>query len=344
MKWKKRDKMAANQIRIDYEQLQAVTRRFGDQAQAMRLTLQGLQKRKSMLQDGDWLGQGASAFYSEMDASVLPTFQRLAQALEAAASQTLQISAVMQAAEDQAARVLMRPAGGMGAMIQRGTPPLPTDGSGAAGAGAASSHGALGSGTLAGTSSAAAAGLAGAEQPAPVETPPDTSRTVGEALGELADTGGILGGIISILEAGGAGAFSEGVVGTTIGSILLPLGAYELGKEIGVAQQKRDAQMAQFKQKLTGAAVMDAVQTTRAQMQSGGVAMPQLNEQGRQAVQVVDAIWQQKIAQGINEQLTVDAVAYHAHIEKVWQDRYDDWVSGMARDLGRVYADSQMTR
>jgi WXG100 family type VII secretion target len=129
--------VATPKVRADYEALKQVAASFGGQAQAARQTLQSLNSQLEVLQGGDWVGQGATAFYQEMGSQVMPTMKRLAGALENAQRSTLQISQIMQAAEDEAARVL------------RG------DGGGAAGA-------AAGAGAMLGAAAGAAAGVAGA--------------------------------------------------------------------------------------------------------------------------------------------------------------------------------------
>jgi WXG100 family type VII secretion target len=98
--------MAAPKVRADYDQLKDTAARFGGQAQAARQSLQALQQAVDVLQAGDWMGQGATAFYQEMGGQVLPTLKRLAAALETAQQTTTQISAVMAQAEAEAARVL----------------------------------------------------------------------------------------------------------------------------------------------------------------------------------------------------------------------------------------------
>jgi WXG100 family type VII secretion target len=98
--------MAAAKIRADYEQLKAVAGRFGSQAQAARQTLQALQRQMEVLHAGDWIGQGATAFYQEMGDQVLPTLKRVAAALDSAQQTTLQISQIMAQAEADAAHVL----------------------------------------------------------------------------------------------------------------------------------------------------------------------------------------------------------------------------------------------
>jgi WXG100 family type VII secretion target len=73
-------------------------------AQSENITKQTQQLKGDMdtLQSGDWIGQGAQAFYKEMGDMVLPTMQRLQRALGEASRITQQISQIMKAAEDEA--------------------------------------------------------------------------------------------------------------------------------------------------------------------------------------------------------------------------------------------------
>jgi hypothetical protein len=66
------------------------------------------------MQAGDWIGEGATKFYGEMNSSVLPTLNRLVNALEAANRTTAQIQQLMKTAEEEAARVLRADATGAG--------------------------------------------------------------------------------------------------------------------------------------------------------------------------------------------------------------------------------------
>ena len=97
--------MAVPRIRADYDQLGQVAQRFGAAADSAGSTLQALQQTLQVLESGDWVGQGAKAFYQEMGQSVLPSFKRLTSALQAAAQATQAISREMQQAEDAAAAV-----------------------------------------------------------------------------------------------------------------------------------------------------------------------------------------------------------------------------------------------
>src|SRR5690348_10058971 len=91
--------MAAPKVRADYQSLQQVASSFGSQADAARTSIQQLQRQMDVLQGGDWVGQGATAFYQEMGDSVMPTLKRLADALSSAQQSVTQISQIMQQAE-----------------------------------------------------------------------------------------------------------------------------------------------------------------------------------------------------------------------------------------------------
>jgi len=95
--------MAASRVRADHEQLTQIAQRFGSESERTRATLQTLQSKKAILEGGDWIGRGATKFYTEMDQYILPSVKRLADALGAAQQTTTKISRIMKAAEDEAA-------------------------------------------------------------------------------------------------------------------------------------------------------------------------------------------------------------------------------------------------
>lgn len=109
--------MAAPTVRAEYEQLKEAAKRFSSEAQAAQKTLQSLQRELDVLQGGDWVGQGATAFYQEMGGQVLPTYKRLASALSSAQQTTLQIQQVMSQAEAEAARWLRGEGSGAAAAL-----------------------------------------------------------------------------------------------------------------------------------------------------------------------------------------------------------------------------------
>jgi WXG100 family type VII secretion target len=98
--------MSSPRIRADYDSLAASARAFGQEAASARQTLNNLRRHMEVLQSGDWIGRGATAFYQEMNGALLPSLQRLVTALETAERVTGLVSKLMHAAEEEAATVI----------------------------------------------------------------------------------------------------------------------------------------------------------------------------------------------------------------------------------------------
>jgi WXG100 family type VII secretion target len=64
-----------------------------------------LSQQVGHMQNGGWVGKGADAFYTEIDQIIHPALRRLHVALCEAQNVTLQISQVMQQAEEEAANL-----------------------------------------------------------------------------------------------------------------------------------------------------------------------------------------------------------------------------------------------
>jgi WXG100 family type VII secretion target len=96
--------MTAPTVRTDHEKLQSIAQSFSTQADNINKVNQQVKSRLSTLQSGDWKGKGATAFYQEMSDQVLPTMQRLNNALAQASQITKQISAIMKEAESEASK------------------------------------------------------------------------------------------------------------------------------------------------------------------------------------------------------------------------------------------------
>jgi WXG100 family type VII secretion target len=124
--------MAARIVRADYDQLTQMASAFTQQADQARQMLQQLSKQSEALQRGDWLGQGAQAFYAEMNGQVLPTMNRLVRALEAAGDVTRQVNQIVQQAESEAAACLRVNGNGAGATIAAAAAGLGLNGGGGA--------------------------------------------------------------------------------------------------------------------------------------------------------------------------------------------------------------------
>lgn len=96
--------MTAAIIQVQYDQLSQVASQFGRTAESIAATQQSVLRSAQQLRLGGWQGRGSEAFHAEMDAVVFPTLQRLSAALGEAQRVTLQISAVMRRAEEEAAQ------------------------------------------------------------------------------------------------------------------------------------------------------------------------------------------------------------------------------------------------
>jgi len=95
--------MAVPRIRADYDKLAEIARRFGGEADRTQGLLRDLRRHAQVLENGDWVGRGATAFYGEMSQAVLPAVQRMSAAFREAQQVTLQISRIMKEAEDACA-------------------------------------------------------------------------------------------------------------------------------------------------------------------------------------------------------------------------------------------------
>jgi WXG100 family type VII secretion target len=124
--------MPSPKVRVDHDVLGGIARSFGQAADVTNKTLQQLKGATDVLRGGDWIGQGATKFYQEMDSAVLPAVQRLTLALAEGAKVTNQISQLMKQAEEEAARFL-RGDGTGGGGASGGTPGTAGGGGGTAG-------------------------------------------------------------------------------------------------------------------------------------------------------------------------------------------------------------------
>lgn len=92
----------ADEIRVDYDQLQKVAAQFSKQASAINQMQQQV-KRKMRQLETTWRGKGATEFFAEMNNKVLPATDRLHRALQDASITTKQIAELMERAELNAA-------------------------------------------------------------------------------------------------------------------------------------------------------------------------------------------------------------------------------------------------
>ena len=94
--------MSAPKIEVNYEMLDQVSAKFlqqGDEAEQM---LQNIRNHMDSLQ-GEWIGEGSNAFFSEMSDLVLPAATKLVQAHNEAGNASKRIAELMSTAEEEAA-------------------------------------------------------------------------------------------------------------------------------------------------------------------------------------------------------------------------------------------------
>jgi len=92
-------------FRVDYDDLARLAGLFGKEADQLRRTFRQVERTVEVLRDGDWVGQGATAFYREMSSDVLPAIKRLTSALDAAGRTTKDIVQTTKEAEEVIVRL-----------------------------------------------------------------------------------------------------------------------------------------------------------------------------------------------------------------------------------------------
>ena len=95
--------MAADVVQAQYETLEAIAARFGQQAEATSDLMHRVQRAADALRGGDWQGKGVDAFGTEMDQDLYPALVRLQEAMVSAQSTTLVIKEIVAQAEEEAA-------------------------------------------------------------------------------------------------------------------------------------------------------------------------------------------------------------------------------------------------
>src|SRR3989304_3643409 len=94
-------------VRADYDALKQVEQRLKQHSDACGQTLQRIQQAMDALEGGNWKGEGAKAFFREMNSDVLPSWKRLVAVLESASQTILKVSQIMQQAEAEAAMLFI---------------------------------------------------------------------------------------------------------------------------------------------------------------------------------------------------------------------------------------------
>ncbi|MCB9172383.1 MAG: WXG100 family type VII secretion target [Ardenticatenales bacterium] len=107
-------------IQVNYERLETISQQFAERAELVAQLRAELSHRAAPLREGGWQGEGALAFFNEMDSEILPATQRLQEALHEASDVTLKISEIVRAAEEEAAALFTNGTSGESAVNEKG--------------------------------------------------------------------------------------------------------------------------------------------------------------------------------------------------------------------------------
>ncbi|HSR48304.1 MAG TPA: WXG100 family type VII secretion target [Anaerolineales bacterium] len=79
-------------FQASHDELPRISKGFRSESNRVKATIDRLNRVIQVLEGGDWIGEGATAFYNEMRTEVIPAMKRLMNALEMGASVTQQIN------------------------------------------------------------------------------------------------------------------------------------------------------------------------------------------------------------------------------------------------------------
>ena len=86
-------------IRADFDQMPEISKRFEREAVNVKRSIDSLKRTIEVLKGGDWFGEGANAFFREMESEVMPSMQNLLRVLQLGSGTTLKIVQVLHEAE-----------------------------------------------------------------------------------------------------------------------------------------------------------------------------------------------------------------------------------------------------
>jgi WXG100 family type VII secretion target len=86
-------------LRASHDELPRISKVFGSESARVKSSIDRLNRVIQVLEGGDWIGEGATAFFNEMRSEVMPALLRLMKALETGASVSEQINRVIEEIE-----------------------------------------------------------------------------------------------------------------------------------------------------------------------------------------------------------------------------------------------------
>ena len=97
--------MPSDKVRSDFDELSKIGQLFNAQSTAIAGVNRRIKSAQGTLEGGDWIGEGAKKFFTEMEQQVNPSLKRLEQSLADASRKTQQIAQIMKQAEDEASSI-----------------------------------------------------------------------------------------------------------------------------------------------------------------------------------------------------------------------------------------------
>jgi WXG100 family type VII secretion target len=95
----------AEHVEVNYDTLAAIKNSFDQQAQEIQQMTQKMESQIEGLRAGSWIGQGADAFYDEMDNEVMPALLRCKNAMYEGAMVVSEIIEEFKNAEEETKNV-----------------------------------------------------------------------------------------------------------------------------------------------------------------------------------------------------------------------------------------------
>lgn len=158
-------------VRASHDDLPKISKAFRSESTRVKSSIDRLNRVIQVLEGGDWVGEGATAFYNEMRSEVMPALQRLMKALEMGADVTQKIGQVIDELEQASTRFFsvilasfegaIAGGGGVGEMAGVGGQAEAAGGGSGGGAGSATSEKASPTGGGGGSGGGAGGGGAG---------------------------------------------------------------------------------------------------------------------------------------------------------------------------------------
>jgi WXG100 family type VII secretion target len=92
----------ADKTEVNYEELQAIVKQLTSEAEAMNQLMNMTRSRVEHLHGGHWIGRGSDQFFNEMEHLILPSMNKLVNALNTASNTVNQITTTFHEAENEA--------------------------------------------------------------------------------------------------------------------------------------------------------------------------------------------------------------------------------------------------